>query len=193
MIPLTVTIVIIYGLIGFLGKDFDMPVAVLSSLTLGLSIDFAIHFIERAKLMNADYGNWLKTHFRMFQEPARAIYRNALVIGIGFLPLLVAPLIPYKTVGFFMSLIMLTSSLVTMLVLPSAINIMQEFLLGTRLKVNYHNGVYFGLAVATVFGTAYFIQQYKMLSKSTIAWIVIGFSIISIVMCQLFTKGRGGK
>ncbi len=50
MIPLTATITLIYGLIGWTGKNYDMPVAVLSALTLGLSVDFAIHFIERSRL-----------------------------------------------------------------------------------------------------------------------------------------------
>lgn len=36
MAPLTVTIGLIYGVIGLIGKDYDMPVAVLSSLALGL-------------------------------------------------------------------------------------------------------------------------------------------------------------
>jgi len=48
MVPLSVTIALIYGIIGIIGKDYDMPVAVLSSLTLGLAIDFAIHFLERS-------------------------------------------------------------------------------------------------------------------------------------------------
>ena len=45
MVPLTVTIGLIYGVIGLIGKDYDMPVAVLSSLSLGLSVDYAIHFL----------------------------------------------------------------------------------------------------------------------------------------------------
>ena len=39
MIPLTVTIAVIYGIIGLVGKDYDMPVAVLSALTLGMAVD----------------------------------------------------------------------------------------------------------------------------------------------------------
>ena len=57
----------------------------------------------------------------MFKGPARAITRNALVVAIGFLPLLVAPLIPYRTVGFFMFMIMLTASIGTLLILPAII------------------------------------------------------------------------
>ena len=55
----------------------------------------------------------------MFQEPGRAITRNAIVIAIGFLPLLAAPLVPYNTVGFLMAAIMAVSSVVTVVLLPS--------------------------------------------------------------------------
>jgi hypothetical protein len=36
MVPLSITIAFIYGVIGLIGKDYDMPVAVLSSLSLKL-------------------------------------------------------------------------------------------------------------------------------------------------------------
>ncbi len=60
MIPLTVTIGLIYGLIGLGGKDYDMPVAVLSALTLGLAVDFAIHFLARARALMREHGSWQK-------------------------------------------------------------------------------------------------------------------------------------
>ena len=119
MIPLTITIVFTYGLIGLVGKDYDMPVAVLSSLTLGLSVDFAIHFLERARAIQRETGDWRETMSLMFQEPGRAITRNAIVIAIGFLPLLAAPLVPYNTVGFLMAAIMAVSSVVTVVLLPA--------------------------------------------------------------------------
>jgi predicted RND superfamily exporter protein len=109
MIPLSVTIAFIYGIIGWIGKDYDMPVAVLSSLTLGLSVDFAIHFLERTRETVKQYGSWKAASGPMFGEPAAAISRNAIVIAIGFLPLLLAPLVPYKTVGFFLGTIMAVS------------------------------------------------------------------------------------
>jgi len=48
-IPLLFTIVLIYGFIGFIGQGFDMPISVLSCLSLGMAVDFAIHFISRFK------------------------------------------------------------------------------------------------------------------------------------------------
>jgi predicted RND superfamily exporter protein len=128
MIPLTVTIALIYGVIGFVGKDYDMPVAVLSSLTLGLAVDFAIHFLERARMAYKKEGSWADAIKVMFEEPARAISRNVIVIAVGFTPLLAAPLVPYKTVGIFLASIMTISGIATMLILPAGITVLQKFL-----------------------------------------------------------------
>jgi predicted RND superfamily exporter protein len=128
MVPLLITITVIYGIIGLVGKDYDMPVAVLSALTLGMAVDFAIHFLERARTSYAETGSWQKSSGEMFGEPARAITRNVLVIAIGFLPLLAAPLIPYKTVGIFLCAIMALSGAVTLLALPAIIKLAEKVL-----------------------------------------------------------------
>ena len=119
MIPLSLTIGLIYGLIGLMGKEYDMPVAVLSALTLGLSVDFAIHFLERLRAIYAETADFSQTISRMFGEPALAITRNAIVIAVGFLPLLAAPLVPYNTVGFFLAAIMFISALTTLILLTA--------------------------------------------------------------------------
>ena len=122
MLPLTVTILFIYGVIGFIGKDYDMPIAVLSALTLGLSVDFAIHFLERCRAIYRDTGDWPSTVEEVYKGPARAISRNAVVVAVGFTPLLFAPLVPYITVGFFLAMIMAVSAVVTVVLLPAVIN-----------------------------------------------------------------------
>jgi predicted RND superfamily exporter protein len=134
MIPLSVTIAFIYGLIGLVGKDYDMPVAVLSSLTLGLSVDFAIHFLERARGIYRELGDWRAASRQMFKEPAMAISRNAITISVGFTPLLLAPLVPYRTVGFFLATIMAVSWLATLFILPALITMLQRFVFQSAQK-----------------------------------------------------------
>lgn len=119
MMPLTFAIVLSYGLIGFVGKDYDMPIAVCSSLALGLSIDFAIHFIQRFRRKYQECGDLEAANRFVFQEPARAISRNIFVIVLGFLPLTLATLGPYVTVGVFFAMLMTFSGLTTLLVLPA--------------------------------------------------------------------------
>lgn len=123
MMPLTFAIVLSYGLIGFIGKDYDMPIAVCSSLALGLSIDFAIHFIQRFRRKYRECGDLENACDNIFQEPARAISRNAFVIIFGFLPLVFATLTPYVTVGAFFAMLMTFSTLTTLILLPASIRI----------------------------------------------------------------------
>lgn len=125
MLPLTITIVAIYGIIGWIGKDYDMPVAVLSSLALGLAIDFAIHFLVRTRAAIKKNITWEASSRYMFGEPSRAITRNVIVIAVGFLPLLFSNLIPYKTVGALLASILVLSGIVTLLLLPALIQLLK--------------------------------------------------------------------
>ena len=62
----------------------------------------------------------------MFDEPARAITRNIIVIAVGFMPLLAAPLVPYKTVGVFLATILTVAGLATLLILPALIRLFES-------------------------------------------------------------------
>ncbi len=132
MIPLAVTVGLIYGVIGLIGKDYDMPVAVLSALSLGLAVDYAIHFLARAREAVAAAGSWGAATDEVFGEPARAISRNAIILGAGFTPLLAAPLVPYQTVGIFIASIIVCAAVATLLILPALITYLQRWLLKTR-------------------------------------------------------------
>jgi len=137
MVPLTATIAMIYGVIGLIGKDYDMPVAVLSSLSLGLAVDYAIHFIARSRRLRSRSESWEETLPAVFGEPARAIARNVIVIGVGFLPLLAASLVPYQTVGAFISAILLLAGGVTLLVLPAIIQLLEGVLFKQKARRAY--------------------------------------------------------
>ena len=126
MVPLTVAIVFSYAILGFVGKDYDMPVAVCASLALGLAIDYAIHFIQRFKGKYMQSADLAETSAWIFGSPARAIARNAIVISLGFLPLVLATLTPYVTVGVFFASLMALSALSTLVVLPALMHLFGE-------------------------------------------------------------------
>ena len=128
MLPLTITLLMIYGMTGLVGKDYDLPIAVLSALSIGMAVDFAIHFLERSRAAYQTLGSWKAVAPGMFGEPARAISRNVLVIAIGFLPLLIATLVPYKTTGVMLFMILSCSGLVTLFVLPAVMKTAQSLL-----------------------------------------------------------------
>ncbi len=126
MVPLSITLLMIYGMTGLIGKDYDLPVAVLSSLSLGMAVDFAIHFLSRSRSLYGEKKSWRSILPELFGEPARAISRNVLVIAVGFLPLVVAPLVPYKTTGVMLFGILTISGIVTLLLLPAMLRLFEN-------------------------------------------------------------------
>ena len=109
-----------------------MPIAVCSSLSLGLGIDFAVHFLQRHREHYKKPRDLEETNRYMFGEPGRAIGRNAIVISLGFLPLLASSLTAYVTVGVFFALLMFFSTLSTLFILPAALRILGPHILKVR-------------------------------------------------------------
>ncbi|MGE5178170.1 MAG: efflux RND transporter permease subunit [Bacteroidota bacterium] len=133
--PLLVTIVVIYGVVGWTGKQFDMPIAVLSCLSLGMAVDFSIHFIGRFQQRRTEMGGepagagrsgpdaTAEALLWTAERPGRGIVRNAILFAAAFSVMLFAPLTPYVTVGAFIVAMMLLSALLTLLLVPALIRI----------------------------------------------------------------------
>jgi len=190
MIPLTVTIGSIYGAIGLLGKDYDMPVAVLSALSLGLAVDYAIHFLSRSRAIYNQYGSWAKTAGPVFGEPARAITRNVIVVGVGFLPLLAAPLVPYQTVGFFIASILLTAGFATLLILPSLMTTLEGWLFPKTATRAFAClcGTCIISGVAVVVLVVINVHRFLSVGRTTLTWISVGAIIVLAVVCRLTSR-----
>ncbi len=126
ILPVLWTVLVLYGVIGYVGKDFDAPIAILSTLMLGIGVDFAIHFVQRYRDLHQVHGSAPVALRAFFEEPARALTRNALIIAVGFVPLFLASLVPYLVTGALMSTIMIFSWLATILVLPALVALVDK-------------------------------------------------------------------
>ncbi|HTR44305.1 MAG TPA: MMPL family transporter, partial [Thermodesulfovibrionales bacterium] len=135
--PLLFTILLIYGVIGFTGKDFDMPISVLSCLSLGMAVDFAIHFISRFRQRLAESSEFevqssatLITDALLWTaaRPGKGIMRNAILFAASFAVMMFAPLTPYITVGAFIVSMMILSAIMTIIYLPALITLLQGWL-----------------------------------------------------------------
>ena len=190
MIPLTLTIGLIYGVIGYIGKDYDMPVAVLSSLTLGMAVDFAIHFLVRSREIYGRHGAWDKAYIYAFGEPGRAIMRNVIVIAVGFLPLLAAPLVPYITVGFFLASILLISGLGALLFLPALVRVAEPLLFPkTKVcSVTCLCGTCVLTSVTGVLLVAINAYQFLKVGINTLTWVTLAVLPVLAIGCFLMSR-----
>jgi len=128
MIPLAFSIAVIYGAAGFISGNLDTPLAIISAVSIGLAVDYAIHFITRSRQLRKDFSSWQETLPAAFGEPARAISRNVIVVGLGFMPLLLTPLIPYQMVGILLSSILVLAGIATLVILPALIHLFERWL-----------------------------------------------------------------
>ncbi|MBI5328698.1 MAG: MMPL family transporter [Deltaproteobacteria bacterium] len=141
--PLLFTITVIYGAVGFIGKDFDMPISVLSCLSLGMAVDFAIHFISRFRRrledsvvadssasLNTPINGQLLTDSLLWTaaRPGKGIMRNAILFATAFSAMVFAPLTPYVTVGLFIASMMFLSALMSIIYLPALIILFKGWL-----------------------------------------------------------------
>jgi predicted RND superfamily exporter protein len=135
--PLVFTILVIYGLIGLSGKDFDMPISVLSTLSLGMAVDFAIHFISRFRRRLSeirpdgtvpDESTVTDALLWTAERPGKGVFRNAVLFASAFSVMLFAPLTPYVTVGAFIVSMMILSAVMTIIYLPALIVLLRGWL-----------------------------------------------------------------
>jgi len=143
-LPLVFTILLIYGVIGFTGKRFDMPISVLSCLSLGMAVDFAIHFVSRCNQRLAEIAppfsaplgkggpggvdHLAEALLWTAARPGKGILRNAVLFAASFAVMMFAPLTPYITVGAFIVSMMLLSAIMTIIYLPALITLLQGWL-----------------------------------------------------------------
>jgi predicted RND superfamily exporter protein len=128
-LPLLFTIAVIYGVVGLAGKDFDMPVAVLSTLSLGMAVDFAIHFVGRFQKRYRENPELQPCLIWTVARPGKGIFLNAILFALGFSVMIFADLTPYITVGVLMAAIMLLSSVMSVIYLPGLIQLFRGQLL----------------------------------------------------------------
>jgi len=195
MIPLTVTIALIYGVVGLMGKDYDMPVAVLSSLTLGLAVDFAIHFLSRSREYHDLKGNWEGAYPLVYGEPVRAITRNVIAVAIGFTPLLAAPLVPYNTVGFFMAGILACAGLSTLFFLPALIKVLEKLLFPQDkiCRITCRCGTCVVTAVIATATVALNVQQFLDMTWTGLSLVSLVVVLASGTVCFFMSRRESCK
>lgn len=124
-VPIIITAVLGFGVMGWLDIALNTTTALLSSIAIGIGIDYAVHFIEQYKI-NSATGDKLLTSQKTMAHSGRAISFNAVVVIAGFLVLLFSAFPPNRELGFLVSLNMFVSfigTLTIMLILLNKTNI----------------------------------------------------------------------
>ncbi len=116
-IPIAITTVISFGIMGLFGIPLSSTTALISSIAIGIGIDYAVHFIERYRInAGRTHDKRLTSHYTMYHS-GKAILFNAIVVIAGFLVLLFSVFPPNRSLGLLVSLNMFTSFVGTLTIM----------------------------------------------------------------------------
>lgn len=120
-IPLSVAIVVLFGLMGIFGISLDIATALLSSIMIGVGIDYTIHFLWRFKVERARGLDHMDAVQETLCTAGRGIFYNAFSVIVGFLALGISNFAPMR---YFSALIVISIAIClisALLVVPSIV------------------------------------------------------------------------
>ncbi len=119
MIPLVFTVLFNFGVMGFFGVHLDIGTALVSSIVIGIGVDYSIHYLSSMFHELADGTELHDAISNTVRRSGKAITSNAVTVGFGFLALSVSEFLPLVTLSWMIWLTLNISALATMILIPA--------------------------------------------------------------------------
>ena len=139
-VPLSICILINFGIMGFLGIKLNIGTAMVASFAIGIGVDYTIHFLaayHKHILYENENKNFL---YDVFLSSGKAILFNAVSVGAGFAVLIFSKFNMLSELGFLISAIMISSSLGSLTILPTILNLLKPKFIKKVLTVDKNSG-----------------------------------------------------
>jgi len=119
LVPITLTLITLLAFIAVSGIQLNLLTAVISSIVLGVGIDYAIHYIAAINYAKPAGQGYV---LRAIDKAGRPIIANALGIAIALSALWLSPLKIHLQVSMIMWVSMLTAAATTLIVVPALLD-----------------------------------------------------------------------
>ena len=119
IVPNLFPIVVVFGIMGWLGIELSMVTSLIASIAIGLAVDDTIHYLVR---YNREFKNNLDDKLALretIKHVGRPIVFTTLTIGIGFAILTLSSFKPTAIFGVMMVITMLSALVGDLILLPS--------------------------------------------------------------------------
>jgi len=115
-VPVALTIATLLGFIAVSGIQLNLLTAIISSIVLGVGIDYSIHFVAAIDNARSEGDGYV---LRAIDRAGRPIVANALGIAIALSALWLSPLAIHPQVSMMMWVSMITAALAALTVIPA--------------------------------------------------------------------------
>ncbi|MCX7750076.1 MAG: MMPL family transporter [Candidatus Bipolaricaulota bacterium] len=120
LVPLVVTVAGNFGVMGYAGAHLDMATVMIASLTVGIGVDYAVHFLARYR-REREEADHREAFARTIATSGRGILVNAATLTLGFLVMLLSSFGALQTFGWLIALTMVSSLVGALFVLPAVL------------------------------------------------------------------------
>ncbi len=119
-IPLALSIVTLFGLMGIFRIELNIATALLSSIMIGVGVDYTIHFLWRFREERQNSLDPQEAAKKTLTTTGRGIVFNALSVIVGFIVLFTSSFMPVRFFGFLV-VVSISSCLIGALILIPAL------------------------------------------------------------------------
>jgi predicted RND superfamily exporter protein len=121
VVPLILALLMIFGVMGLGGIELNLVTALLSSIMIGVGIDYSIHFLWRYRDERQRGLDPEQAVATTLTTTGRGIVFNAWSVVIGFAVLVVSAFYPVRFFGLLVAISILASLLGALVVLPAIV------------------------------------------------------------------------
>ena len=121
LIPVVTALSAIFLTLGITGFNLDTVTSMLASLTVGIGVDYAIHFISAYKREKSRGA--ADPLMAVYQTTGRTIFFNALSVATGVFALVLSNFIPMRQMGILFAVSMLAAGVSSLVFIPMVIEI----------------------------------------------------------------------
>jgi predicted RND superfamily exporter protein/outer membrane lipoprotein-sorting protein len=121
IIPLTISLVVLFGLMGITGIRLDVATALLSSIMIGVGVDYTIHFLWRYREERKQNRPATEAVLTTLTTTGRGIIFNALSVIVGFVVLIISSFTPIRFFGILVVVSILSCLVGALVILPTLV------------------------------------------------------------------------
>ena len=125
IIPLSISLLINFGIMGYTGIKLDIGTAMVASIAIGIGVDYTIHFLSAYYYERQQSEDLEQVCRNTLLTAGKAIIFNAASVAAGFAVLLFSNFYPLVNLGLLVMVTMITSSIAAMTILPALLNLFQ--------------------------------------------------------------------
>ncbi|MCH2173487.1 MMPL family transporter [Myxococcota bacterium] len=121
MLPTLLPVVVVLGVMGWLGMSLDVARAMIAAVVIGIGVDDAVHVLRQYQLRRAAGEN---SHLAMggaLRHSGRAVVTTSISLALGFLALMMSAWQTVASFGFFVALAILGALAATLFLLPALV------------------------------------------------------------------------